>query len=275
MSFFRRRHADSLESDLRRHRPEPREDFVRELEARIAADRTPAPTSTGAGRRGAGRRLGLAVALTAALLVVAAVMGGVGNAASSVSDAAHAVAVVFKFSPHQVGQVSAAADQYGKVTLCHRGHEITVAQQAVPAHLAQGDTIGACPEFAPPTILAAGSSTDLSRTKTNAVIVATKGDNTIKTNNKDNKVTTGAGADTITTGKGTNLVKSGAGADTIVSHGKDTIFSGAGDDTINVRNGKTNFVNCGSGRDVVIADPANLDFVGNSCEVVKRAKFKK
>jgi hypothetical protein len=271
MSFFRRRHADSLESDLRRHRPEPREDFVRQLEARIAADRTPAPSG-----RGAGRRLGLAVALTAALIVVASVMGGVGYAASSVTHAAHAVAVVFKFTPHQVGAISsAAADQYGKVTLCHNGHEISISQNAVPAHLAQGDTIGACPVFAPPTILAAGSTTDLSKTRTNAVIVATKGDNSIKTNNKDNKVTTGAGSDVITTGKGTNLVKSGAGADTIKSNGKDTIFSGAGNDTINVRNGKTNFVNCGSGRDVVIADPTNLDFVGNSCEVVRRAKFKK
>ncbi len=272
MSMFRRRHADSLETELRRNRPEPREDFVRQLEARIAADRTPAPS-----RRGAGRRLGLAVALTAALLAVAAVMGGVSYAASSVSHAAHAVAVVFKFTPHEVGSISsAAADQYGKVTLCHNGHEITVAQQAVPAHLAQGDTIGKCPVFAPPVLgTAADDTLDLSKTRANAVIVDRKGNNTIETNNRDNKVTTGAGADRITTGTGSNLVKSGAGADTIVSKGKDTIFSGAGNDTINVRNGKTNFVNCGSGRDVVIADSVKIDFVGDSCEVVRRGTFKK
>jgi hypothetical protein len=32
-----------------------------------------------------------------------------------------------------------------KVTLCHNGHTITVAASAVAAHLAQGDTLGACP----------------------------------------------------------------------------------------------------------------------------------
>src|SRR4051794_36715453 len=163
MSIFRRRHADSLETELRRNRPEPREDFVRGLEARIAADRAPAPS-----RRGATRRLGLAVALTAALLVVAAVMGGVGYAASSVSHAAHAVAVVFKFSPHAVGQVSAAADQYGKVTLCHKGHEISVSRNALPAHLAHGDTIGPCPVYAPPVHGTAGDdSINLKKSRVN------------------------------------------------------------------------------------------------------------
>lgn len=267
MSFIRRRPGrDGLEHDLRRNRPEPREAFVQQLEARISAD---APA-----RRAGRARFGLAGVLTAALLVVVGVFGGIGYAASSVSHAAHAVAVVFKFSPHNVGTVSAAADQYGKVTLCHNGHEITVAKEAVPAHLAQGDTVGPCPVFAPPTIAAAGSTLDLSKSRANNVILANKGDNTIRTNNKDNRVTTGAGNDVINTGKGTNLVRSGAGNDTIESHGKDTIFAGAGNDTIDVRNGKTNFVNCGSGRDVVIADPANLDFVANNCEVVRRGKFK-
>ena len=31
-----------------------------------------------------------------------------------------------------------------KVTLCHRGHTITVADSALQAHLAHGDTIGPC-----------------------------------------------------------------------------------------------------------------------------------
>jgi hypothetical protein len=36
--------------------------------------------------------------------------------------------------------------QYGrhKVTLCHKGHTIRVAQPAVKAHLRHGDTPGAC-----------------------------------------------------------------------------------------------------------------------------------
>lgn len=268
MSFIRRRHGrDGLETDLRRHRPEPREDFVRELSARVAAER-PA-------RSGARARLGLAGVLTAGLLVAASVFGGISYAASSVSHAAHAVAVVFTFSPHNVGSVSAAADQYGNVTLCHNGHEIEVSKNAVPAHLAQGDTPGKCPVFAPPVHgTAADDRLDLSRSRANSVIVDTQGNNTIKTGNGTNHVTTGKGNDVIETGKGVNLVKTGAGNDTINSHGKDSIFAGAGDDTINVRNGKSNFVNCGSGRDIVIADPANLDFVSNSCEVVRRAKFK-
>ena len=31
-----------------------------------------------------------------------------------------------------------------KVTLCHNGHNITVSENAVPAHLAHGDTLGPC-----------------------------------------------------------------------------------------------------------------------------------
>ena len=35
-------------------------------------------------------------------------------------------------------------DQAHKVTLCHKGHAITVSQNALQAHLAHGDTIGPC-----------------------------------------------------------------------------------------------------------------------------------
>jgi hypothetical protein len=35
-------------------------------------------------------------------------------------------------------------DQSHKVTLCHKGHSITVSQNALQAHLAHGDTIGPC-----------------------------------------------------------------------------------------------------------------------------------
>jgi hypothetical protein len=266
MSVIRRRHAESLETALRRNRPEPRVDFVRALEARISAD---AP----ARRRTARARFGLAGALTAAMLVVLGAFGGVSYAAGRVTHAAHQLAAVITFAPHAVGNVSAAADQYSRVTLCHNGREVTVAASGIAAHLAHGDTQGKCPAYAPPILPAPGATLDLSGSLKNSIILAPKGDNTIKTNNEDNKVTTGTGSDVITTGTGTNLVKTGAGADTIKSNGKDTIFAGRGDDTINVRNGKPNFVNCGPGKDIVIADPASVDFVSSSCEIVRRAKF--
>jgi hypothetical protein len=48
------------------------------------------------------------------------------------------------------GSVASAQYQYGKVTICHVAGKngqrvtITVASPAVPAHLAHGDTRGAC-----------------------------------------------------------------------------------------------------------------------------------
>src|SRR4051794_32008795 len=152
MNFIRRRQADSLETELRRNRPEPREDFVRALEARISAD---APARR---RRGARARFGLAGAMTAAMLVVVGAFGGISYAAGGVTHAAHQLAAVITFAPHNVGSVSAAADQYNKVTLCHHGHEISVAESAVAAHLAQGDTLGKCPAFAPPIFLTRGAT---------------------------------------------------------------------------------------------------------------------
>jgi hypothetical protein len=43
-------------------------------------------------------------------------------------------------------QYSSGGKQYGKhrVTLCHKGHTISVAPPAVKAHLKHGDQLGAC-----------------------------------------------------------------------------------------------------------------------------------
>ena len=43
-------------------------------------------------------------------------------------------------------QYSSGGKQYGhhKVTLCHKGHTISVAPPAVKAHLKHGDHLGAC-----------------------------------------------------------------------------------------------------------------------------------
>lgn len=268
MDLRRRR----LEADLRRSRPEPRAAFLLELEERLA------PRRRGASRRA---RLGLAAVVTAGLAGALAAFGGIGYAASGAEHAAQAIAnaVQFDFSPHTVGAVSAASDQYGRVLLCHNGTEIEVAPQAVPAHLAQGDTFGKCPVYAPPIVPSAhsGGVVNLARSRENIVVVATKGgDHQITTGRGDDKVTTGSGNDVINAGKGNNVIKSGAGNDTIKSTGgHDTIFSGTGNDTIFVRDGSSDFVNCGPGIDIVYADPAKIDYVAANCEIVRRANFKK
>lgn len=37
-----------------------------------------------------------------------------------------------------------------KVAICHKGHTLSVAEAAVAAHLAHGDTLGACPQTSTP-----------------------------------------------------------------------------------------------------------------------------
>lgn len=54
------------------------------------------------------------------------------------------------------GGPSSAGAQYGsKVTLCHKGHMISVDSNAVSAHLAAGDTLGACKSTSGPFVAAA------------------------------------------------------------------------------------------------------------------------
>ena len=71
----------------------------------------------------------LTIIVSAVLLVCFWAVGGVGFVTSS---------------------ASAQEYQYDKVTICHRTRsgtsaEITVSVNALPAHLAHGDTVGACP----------------------------------------------------------------------------------------------------------------------------------
>lgn len=65
-------------------------------------------------------------------------------------------------APDVTGVVTSAANARGgvpKVTICHippgnpdNAHEITVGEPAVPAHLAHGDTMGACQAEEPPGV---------------------------------------------------------------------------------------------------------------------------
>ena len=67
----------------------------------------------------------VAVSLVATMVMLFAVLGGVGLAQNG---------------------VSAAQYQYGKkTTICHKGKKsISVGNAAVPAHLGHGDTVGSC-----------------------------------------------------------------------------------------------------------------------------------
>jgi Ca2+-binding RTX toxin-like protein len=161
-----------------------------------------------------------------------------------------------------------------KVTLCHQGHEISVDEDAVPAHLAQGDTVGPCPAYVPEKGSAGNDHIVIKGDKPTS-IYDPKGNNTIHGNNADDKIRTGSGDDKIYTGNGNNKVVSGGGADVIhAGKGHNTIFSGPGNDVIYVRNGMSDFVNCGPGVDTVYADGTKLDTV-KGCEHVHRGTAKR
>jgi hypothetical protein len=100
MSF---RRDKNVERDLRANRPAPSDEFVRDLAARAQA----AP----AGR--VGFRLAFAGVLTAALLVALAAVGGLGYAASSVTEVVKvAKRIVAPTRSAQPIEVSAGGDQY-------------------------------------------------------------------------------------------------------------------------------------------------------------------
>jgi hypothetical protein len=136
---FRPRRQDELTSELRARRPEPSPEFSRTISERIGAD----------GRRVrlyAASRLSFAAALTVAMLGTLASFGGLSYAASGTKQTVEAVKhVVMSSRPRVVQQSPAQAQYVEKVTICHKGHTISVPTTALPAHLAHGDTVGPCP----------------------------------------------------------------------------------------------------------------------------------
>ena len=157
-----RRGKRSVEKRLRRERPKPSDDLVRRITGQIGGERP--------------RRhwnLGLAFALTLALLTAFALTGGVRYAASTITSGTQAVAhLVSAASPttspsSRTSSVTLSTrehgnggddgddddsgdDEYGhKVLMCHKPNSrhpqtIRVRQRAVAAHLAHGDTLGPC-----------------------------------------------------------------------------------------------------------------------------------
>lgn len=147
MRFRRRDSRESLEAELFASRPQPSDTFVKALGARVTA-------TTRRSRLHTYARVSFACVISVLMFGLLASFGGIGYAASSTVDVVKATKRAVspaKAKPPQVVKESPAHDQYGKdkVTICHRtgsgrGVTITISRSALPAHLAHGDTIGAC-----------------------------------------------------------------------------------------------------------------------------------
>jgi hypothetical protein len=143
--------SNELEGRLRRERPAPPRELVDDLVARIEADSAPASRAR--------PRIALVSLVTAVTLFAFGATGGLGYAKSAatgaVSSTAHAFKAVVTKQPQKNNQSDPAGHQgqgsrpsqsqyREKVIICHKGHTISVAAPAVPAHLRHGDTLGPC-----------------------------------------------------------------------------------------------------------------------------------
>ena len=143
MSKFIRR-GDDLKRQLRRHRPQPRAEFLSSMVDRVGRERR----STGPRLR-----LGFAGALTAMVVVSLGAFGGLGYAASAVGSVANVVTKVVAPSPQtntKQKEHSSADDEYNEQEdVCHfdgkgRGQTIRISRAAFPAYKAHGDHEGKC-----------------------------------------------------------------------------------------------------------------------------------
>jgi hypothetical protein len=136
---------DEMERQLRAQRPEPRHELISEITGAVGRSRA---------RRSGLRARGIAVVLTAAMLVALATTGGLSYAASGVTHAAaaakHAVAPAKHAKPST--RVGSAQAQYF-VAVCFHGETISVDSKAENSLVAAGATHGACNggSFAPKT----------------------------------------------------------------------------------------------------------------------------
>jgi hypothetical protein len=136
MRIWRKRdELSELTRELRASRPEPRREFARALEQRVHENQYRRPARA--------VRLGLAGALTAAMLITLASLGGLGYAASTVSQVAHVATRLVKPQSHTgTAGLNAAAAQYGKkVSVCTvqpngKQHTIVISKNAVASYLA-------------------------------------------------------------------------------------------------------------------------------------------
>jgi hypothetical protein len=104
--FFRgRREEHGLERELRAQRPQPRSELVQAIEDRVSGSRRPARS---------GFRVAFVGALTACMLFALASVGGLGHAASAVSDVAVTAKRIVKKKGPKIIKKSAAKSQYGQ-----------------------------------------------------------------------------------------------------------------------------------------------------------------
>jgi hypothetical protein len=271
------------ERELRALRSEPRRDFE---DALVHEVRAAAPG------RSTRARVGALAAVTSVFLVALASFGGLGYAATSIRETAQVARQIVKPLQAQRPEArsTAAADQYGKQDVCHRGKTLSVDKNAVAAHTAHGDTLGPCGTlgvFAAPTIVATPADTAAVPT-TGDVVLEVKGlDGTLEggSGNQilagstgDDKITGGKGSqiilggggnDKITAGKGSQLLLGGKGDDELkAGKGHDLLDGGPGNDKIDSHNGLSDLVDGGKGNDTCIIDKAK-DLVKN-CEHVTR-----
>ncbi len=92
------------------------------------------------------------------------------------------------------------------------------------------------------------------------VLRGTAGSDRITGKGGNDRITGLAGNDCINAGKGNDRISGGPGTDSIIA--------GPGKDVVKAKDGTKDRIDCGSGRDRVIAD--RKDKVAGSCEVVKR-----
>lgn len=79
----------------------------------------------------------------------------------------------------------------------------------------------------------------------------------------------GAGRDQVKGGPGNDILDGAEGDDLLIgAGGNDIVFAGAGSDRVNVRDGRQDTVDCGTGTDTVVADLK--DRATANCERVQR-----
>jgi hypothetical protein len=158
LAFWKRNDGDSeLEAALRRHRPEPRDQFARELVHRISG-------GSRVVRLYAFSRLSFAAAVTVLIFGSVGSFGGLGYAATSAGQAAEAMKEVLvpkKQKRIKVVESSAAQTQYPREQVLPQEKTIEVrAVRRAPRPPAQATPLAAAPERGelPFTGLALGST---------------------------------------------------------------------------------------------------------------------